>query len=147
MLGRILTPVPGKWTVVSGNVYGCTKDAEVPAYNPEGEVVDVEVLTGHVTIDGVHNILTNEQSDAPTVYWRARCYTLPPVNEDAFGSASRYITCVDIHLPEKIDYTYNTQVRLQVMVDAVNATQRALWRRLGSCCWTCWNIRFEGRSG
>jgi DNA-directed RNA polymerase beta' subunit len=144
-LGQDITAVPGKWTVVAGNIYDGTKENVVPAFNPAGESVDVEILTGNVTIDGVHNIFSNEEAQAPTVYWRARCYTLPPVNEGAYASASRYITCIDLYLPEGIDYTYNTQIRLQVMVDAIKTVSERFGEDLVLVVGPAGTFGFEGK--
>jgi hypothetical protein len=120
-MGHAVEPVSGQWTLVAGHIFEGDKVGEVvPCFDPSGAEIESIVIEGAVEVEGVSNILSKEANDNPKVQWRARAYKLPPVNEGGYGGA-RYVSAVDIFIPRTIDYKYNTQIRIQLMSEAVKA--------------------------
>ena len=66
------------------------------------------------------------------------------MNEDGFGGA-RYISAVDVFIPRTINYQYNTQLRIQLLVDAVNALTERFGEDLVLVVGPAGTFGFEGR--
>ena len=140
-----MKPVEGQWTIVAGHVYDDESiESDIPCFNPAGQAVELTVLEGSHFVGGVTNILADGSQTAPTVKWQARAYKLPPVNEDGFGGA-RYISAVDVFIPRTINYQYNTQLRIQLLVDAVNALTERFGEDLVLVVGPAGTFGFEGR--
>ena len=144
-VGQIVEPVAGQWTIVSGHY--TNEESDVAGFDPSGNPVEMSVINGAVPLEGVSNILkdSDKSFDVPTTNWRARVYTLPPVNADMIGTASRYIACVDIQIPERIDFTYSTQIRINVMSDAIQKLHETYGEDLVLVTGPAGTFGFEGR--
>jgi DNA-directed RNA polymerase subunit beta' len=69
---------------------------------------------------------------------------LPPVNDDGF-SAARYIAAIDIFMPKAINYQYNTQLRIKLMVDAIQALSARFGEDLILVVGPAGTFGFEGK--
>ncbi len=145
-LGHDVEPVENQWTLVAGHIYDDEDGTqEVPCFNPAGEALPQHVLTGSVQVGGIANILNDgKDNSAPEVKWRARTYELPPVNDDGFSSA-RYIAAIDLFMPKEVNYQYNTQVRIRLMVDAVNALSEKYGEDLSLVVGPAGTFGYEGK--
>ena len=111
----------GQWVFGASNLF---KDEGGMAFNPEGEQLMEEIMEGKVLAEGLSNILTDigdNEAESHTVHWRIRSYQLPPVNDDGVMSPPRWVACVDIHMDERLDFRASTNIRIDVMVEAIKA--------------------------
>ena len=144
-MGHDIEPVTNQWTIVAGHAYSNeTIPENVPCFNPAGEKVEMILLEGSIGVEAVHNILSDIKGESPEVRWQARAYKLPPVNEGGFGAA-RYISAVDIFIPHTINYQYNTQLRLRLMVNAVEALSERFGEDLVMVVGPAGTFGFQGK--
>jgi DNA-directed RNA polymerase beta' subunit len=101
----------GIWSL--GASYLLEGEPSQKSFNPAGEEIESEVLTGEIDL---HRVVQIASKGGHKLKWQARAYKLPPVRK-----TPRWIAMIDVLVDgtQKIDARYNANVRVEMIRCAI----------------------------